>query len=226
VTGFKIICLRPNRVAHTVHSTNELGQSQSCFTTGGLSRISSSWRQAPLDPQTSIFFQPNTCGYSPYVTSSLMRGLVCRLKLLLALTIAVILGSESCGTTYYCLRFESYQPGGPGPYIYKSPRNSVAQLYQQALGSLFVPRTCREKVEISKLASTWGANHWTRPSLCPVYNPSVEITVSNTTFVVCWLIAVETCMFVIVNQQRLRYICLSRSCCLVTALHATILLKL
>jgi hypothetical protein len=29
---------------------------------------------SPLRPKTSIFFQLNTCGYSPYVTSSLSKG--------------------------------------------------------------------------------------------------------------------------------------------------------
>jgi hypothetical protein len=48
-------------------------QSQSYFTTGGLSPISSSWRQAPWDSRPQIFFQLNSCGNSPYVTSSLTR---------------------------------------------------------------------------------------------------------------------------------------------------------
>jgi hypothetical protein len=37
----------------------------------------------------------------------------------------------------YCLRFESPQPGGPGPCVY-IPRNRVARLHPQALCSLFV----------------------------------------------------------------------------------------
>jgi hypothetical protein len=37
---------------------------------------------------------------------------------------------------FYCLRFETPEPGGPGPRIY-IPRNRVARLYPQALGSLF-----------------------------------------------------------------------------------------
>jgi hypothetical protein len=44
------------------------------------------------------FFQSNTCGRSPYVTSSLTRGWVCRLKLLLAFASAFILSSESLRT--------------------------------------------------------------------------------------------------------------------------------
>jgi hypothetical protein len=61
---------------------------------------------------TSIFFlQMNTCGYSPYLTSFLTRGWVCRLQLLLVLDSAVILGSKSRGTheIFYCLKLENLQ---------------------------------------------------------------------------------------------------------------------
>jgi hypothetical protein len=52
----------------------------------------------PLRLATSNFIsQLNTCGYSPYVTS-LRRGWVCHLQLLLVLAGAVILMSESRGT--------------------------------------------------------------------------------------------------------------------------------
>jgi hypothetical protein len=63
-----------------------------------------------LRPKTINFiYQLNTCVYSPYVTSSLTRGWVCRLQLLLTLASAVILGSESRGTHdhIYYLRFET-----------------------------------------------------------------------------------------------------------------------
>jgi hypothetical protein len=47
---------------------------------------------SPLRLTTSNFvFQMNTCGYSPYVTSSLTTGWVCRLQFLLTLASAVIL---------------------------------------------------------------------------------------------------------------------------------------
>jgi hypothetical protein len=63
-------------------------------------------------PGQNIFFsQFNTCGHNPYmsITSTLMRGWVCHLQFLLALTSAFILGSESRGTQtiLYCLRFET-----------------------------------------------------------------------------------------------------------------------
>jgi hypothetical protein len=53
-------------------------QSQSYFTTGGLPPISSSCRQARWSPGPEIF-SLNSCGNSPYVTSSLTRRWVCLL---------------------------------------------------------------------------------------------------------------------------------------------------
>jgi hypothetical protein len=50
---------------------------------------------SPSRPTTRFFFQLNTCGYSPYVTSSLRRAWVCRSQLLLAVASAVILGFKS-----------------------------------------------------------------------------------------------------------------------------------
>jgi hypothetical protein len=61
---------------------------------------------------SNFIFQLNTCGYSPYVTSSLTRGCVCRLQLLLVLARAVILG-------YFTVSDSRLpQPGGPSPCIY------------------------------------------------------------------------------------------------------------
>jgi hypothetical protein len=89
---------------HQLSRVSEWGSdSQSYFTTGGLSPISSSWRQTPWDLRPKIFFQLNPCGYKPYATSSLMRGCVCRLQLLLVLASAVILGSESSRTHTHIL---------------------------------------------------------------------------------------------------------------------------
>jgi hypothetical protein len=54
---------------------------------------------SPLRLTTSNFiFQLNPCGHNPYITSSLTRGWVCRLQLLLVLASEVILRSESRGT--------------------------------------------------------------------------------------------------------------------------------
>jgi hypothetical protein len=91
---------------------------------------------SPLRLTTSnSFFQPNTCGRSPYVTSSVTRGWVCRLQLLVVLASTVILRSESRGTHDHILLSQIRDSLNP---VFISPRNKVARLYPQALGSLFV----------------------------------------------------------------------------------------
>jgi hypothetical protein len=63
----------------------------------------------PLRPITSNFIiQLNTCSYSPYVTSSLTRGWVCRLQLLLSSPAQSYSDPSPAGlmTIFYCLRFE------------------------------------------------------------------------------------------------------------------------
>jgi hypothetical protein len=67
------------------YSANQLQQSQSCFTTGGLPPISSSWRQTLETHDQTFFFQLIFCGNSPYVTSSLTRRWVCLLWICLAI---------------------------------------------------------------------------------------------------------------------------------------------
>jgi hypothetical protein len=93
-----------------------------------------------LETHEQNFFQLNTCLHSPSVTSSLTRGWICSLQLLLALARAVILGSESSGTRDHILLSQiqdSLNLEGQVS-VFKSPGNRVAQLYPQALGSLFV----------------------------------------------------------------------------------------
>jgi hypothetical protein len=88
---------------------------------------------------SNFLFQLNTFGYN-YVTSSLTRGLVCRLQLLVILASAVILRSESRGTHDHILLsqirdstiLEDQVP------VFISHRNRMARWYPQALGSLFV----------------------------------------------------------------------------------------
>jgi hypothetical protein len=69
-----------------------------------------------------------------------MRGRVCRLQLLLVLASAVILKSESRGTHDHILPSQIQDSpnleGQATVFVY--PRNRVARLYPQALGSLFV----------------------------------------------------------------------------------------
>jgi hypothetical protein len=77
---------------------------------------------SPLRLTTSNFtFQLNTVGYSPCVTSSLTRGWVLRLQLLLVLASAVILRSESIGTHDHILLSQirdSHNLEGQIPYLY------------------------------------------------------------------------------------------------------------
>jgi hypothetical protein len=78
-----------------------------------------------------FFFELNIRSNGPYVTSSLMRGWVCRLQLLLAFASAVILRSESRGTHDHILLsqirdFPNLEDQVP---LFISPRNRVARLY-------------------------------------------------------------------------------------------------
>jgi hypothetical protein len=119
---------------------NRESQSHSHFTTGGLPPIISSWHQAFRDSRPDFFFHLNTCSYSPYVTSPLTRGLVCRLQLLLVLANAVIISFEFRGTRDHILLLQIRHLAkleGQVPVV-TSPRNRVAQLYTQALDFPFV----------------------------------------------------------------------------------------
>jgi hypothetical protein len=86
---------------------------------------------SPLRLKTSIFFfWQNTCFHNPYVTSSLTRGWVYRLQLLLVLASAVIFRSESRGTHDHILLSQiqdSPNLEGQVP-VFISPRNRVARL--------------------------------------------------------------------------------------------------
>jgi hypothetical protein len=134
---------------------NWFPESQSYFTTDCLPSISSSWRQAPRGQsyvttdsqsaslslcQASIWgLRPDFC-YCQTVAGLLMWGALCLLQLLLVLASAVILGFESCGTRDHILLSQIRDsPNLEGQVLVLiSPRNRVAQLYPQALGSLFV----------------------------------------------------------------------------------------
>jgi hypothetical protein len=95
---------------------------------------------SPLRLTNRLFFQLNTCDHSPYVTSSLTRGWVYRLQLLLALASAYILGSESLRTHDHILLFHirvSLNLEARSPYLYP-PGTWCPSYNPQALGSLFV----------------------------------------------------------------------------------------
>jgi hypothetical protein len=96
---------------------------------------------SPFRLTTSNFiFQLNICCYSPYVKSSLTKGWVCRLQLLLALASTVILRSESCGIHDHILlsQIRDFLNLGGQFLVFISARNRVTQLCPLALGSLFV----------------------------------------------------------------------------------------
>jgi hypothetical protein len=91
---------------------------------------------SPLRLTTSNFiFQLNNCDNKLYVTSSVTRGWVCCLQLLLAFVSAVILRSESRRTHDLILlsqiRDSSNLEGQVSVFV--SPRNVVARLLQPTL---------------------------------------------------------------------------------------------
>jgi hypothetical protein len=87
-----------------------------------------------------------------------MGGRICRLQLLLALASADNLRSESRGTHDHILLSQirdSLNLEGQVP-VFISPRDSVAQLYSQALVPFSSPpTTSRATVEVFDPASTW-----------------------------------------------------------------------
>jgi hypothetical protein len=96
---------------------------------------------SPLRLMTNNFiFQLNTCGYSPYVTSSLTRGWVCGLQLLLVLASAFILWPESRRTRDHILLSQirdspNLEPRCP--YLYP-PGTGWSNYIPPTLGSLSV----------------------------------------------------------------------------------------
>jgi hypothetical protein len=127
-------------------------QSQSYFMTGGLSPISLSWHHAPSDSWHSNFtFQLNTCGYSPYATSFLTRGWVCRSQLLLGLASTVILRSESRETHYHILLSQIRDSPNLDDqvHIFISPLNRWAgYIPRHWVPFLLPPTTHRATVEV------------------------------------------------------------------------------
>jgi hypothetical protein len=113
----------------------------------------------PLETHDQYFiFELNICCYNPHVTSSLTRGWVYRLQLLLALTSAVILRSEFPGThdhillsqtrdsaTWRARSPELYPPGTGWPSY--TPRHwvpfSSPPTTRRARGEVFEPASKR-----------------------------------------------------------------------------------
>jgi hypothetical protein len=94
-----------------------------------------------LKPTNSFFFQLHTCGYNPSVTSSLTRGWVYRLQLLLVLWqrshshVRLPRDLWPHFTTVSDSDSPTWRAKSP---VFISPRNRVARLYPHALRSLFV----------------------------------------------------------------------------------------
>jgi hypothetical protein len=118
----------------------------------------------------------NTCSHSPYVPSFLTRGWACRLQLLLAFARAVILRYESPGTDDHILLSQIRDSPNSERQVpvYISPRNRVAQLYSQAVGSLFVASKVKVtlRLTVSRLLRLAGLSQLGA-------NP-IKITTSNT----------------------------------------------
>jgi hypothetical protein len=106
------------------------------------------WEPSPLRLTTSTsFFNWKIWGYSPYVTSSLTRGLVYRLQFLLVLASTAILGSESRATHDHTVPDSRLpQPGGPGPRIY---------IPQEQGGPVIPPGTGFPFRRLVQLAGLW-----------------------------------------------------------------------
>jgi hypothetical protein len=148
-----------------------------------------------------LFFQLNPCGQSAYVTSSLTRRWFCCLQLLLVLASAVILGSESRGTHDHILRSQirdSPTWRARSPYLYPPGTGWPSYTPRHWVPFSSPPTTRRATVEVFEPAST--RRNWIDSPLRPAYNSSARTAVENTfLFVVCWFVAVETCLFAIVT---------------------------
>jgi hypothetical protein len=137
----------------------EESESQSYFATGGLPSIGSSWRQTTSDSRQVFFFQLNTCGYSPYVTSSLTREQICRLQLLLGLASEVIFRSESHGPHDHILLSQirdSPNLEARSPYLYSLGTGWSSYIPRHWVPFSSPPTTRRATVEVLELTSTRG----------------------------------------------------------------------
>jgi hypothetical protein len=117
----------------------------------------------PVETHDKYFFQLNICCSSPYVTSSLMRGWVCRLQLLLAVASAVILGSDSRRTHDQILLSQIWgSPNLEGEVpVFISSSDRVTQLYTQAPVPFSSPPTTRRATEeVFDPASTRKIHLW------------------------------------------------------------------
>jgi hypothetical protein len=173
VTGFKTVRLHPNHLALILHS-----QVNWIRVRVGLLllvyRKSAPLGVKPLETPNQYFFQPNACGYRPYLTSSLTEDGSVIYNCCWPSPAQSLSGPSLVGlmTTLYCLRFESLPnlEGQGDPVI------------PPGIGCLFVP---------SMYSQGYGGGirtrfHTGKVSLNSVftlsrYNSSAGTTVSNTT---------------------------------------------
>jgi hypothetical protein len=113
---------------------------------------------SPLRLTTSNFiFKLNTCSCSPYLTSSLTRGWVWRLQLLLILASTVILRSESRGTNEHILQAQIRAPPywrARSPYLYPPGTGWPSYTPRHWVPFLSPPTTRRAAVEVFEPVST------------------------------------------------------------------------
>jgi hypothetical protein len=107
------------------------------------------------------FFQLNTCGYSPYVTSFLTRGWVCRLQLLLV--ISAVIPPAGLMTIFCCLETPPTWRGDRGTH--RSTDSSLADcLESDTCNSYYIVACicCLENMFTEPLLSTEWRNTFNR----------------------------------------------------------------
>jgi hypothetical protein len=136
---------------------------------------------------SNFIFQLNTCGYSLYVTSSLMRGMGCRLQLILVLASALFSGPSPAGlmTKFHCLRFET-PPTWRARSLYLYPPRTDWLGYTPKHWASFSssPTTHRATVELFDPAST---------ILVLVIKPRDGPHKNVFSIITCFLVVGETC---------------------------------
>jgi hypothetical protein len=148
--------------------TTDSNQSQSyVMTDGQLASLSCS--QAPSGAQDWSFVTVRELRVYWCGAPSVMRGQVCHLQLVLALTSAVFLGFKSCRThdQFYCLRFVTPPIfRAKFPYLYPPETGWPSYVPRHWVPFWLPPRTSKAMVEIFEPIST----RWLTPESVLLYN--------------------------------------------------------
>jgi hypothetical protein len=136
----------------------------------------------PLETHDEFFFfQLNSYGNSPYVTSSLMRGWVCSLQFLLGLASTVILRSRSHGTHDHILLSQDLRLPQPGWLGHPPGTGWPGCTPRHWVPFLSPPTTHRAMVEVCVepllIMLTWKAS--SIPSRSPQICISIEMCVNE-----------------------------------------------